>query len=242
MGSVRYQIEVAATLEIATPVGIGRLHVAPARNPKAVLALGHGARAGIDAPDLVTLAEQLPPSGVTVVRFEQPWLAAGRDAAGPARDLDSAWRAALAELPVLWPGVPVFAGGRSLGARVACRCFDGGQRGLVLTSFPILDRHHPADNSRIVELAKVASDAYLFQIADDPYGPAARIRAELAEHGAQLAQFVVAPGNRHHIDTKAAQGRVSRHVAKLVSSVRSFIDDRAYAHPSLGERVLVAYQ
>ena len=107
---------------VDTPQGPGRLFVDLAEQPSSILVLGHGAGGGVGAVDLELLAPSLPALGTTVVRFEQPWRTAGRNVGAPPPKLDEAWRAALGWLVGQeWAQHPLLVGGRSAGARVACR-------------------------------------------------------------------------------------------------------------------------
>jgi uncharacterized protein len=135
-----------------------------------VLALGHGAGAGIESRDLLALAADLPAHGVTVALVEQPWRVAGRKLAPAPKALDAAWRAlwpALAD-----PGLPVVAGGRSAGARVACRT--AGELGAVAVlalAFPLHPPGRP-EKSRAEELlaAGAAGPVLVVQGARDAFG------------------------------------------------------------------------
>lgn len=106
--------------DVQTPGGRARAHLDLAPNSRLTLLLGHGAGGGVDAPDLLALAAALPERGIAVVRVEQPWRVAGRRVAGPPASLDLAWSAVLAAIQPDLPRPWVF-GGRSAGARVACR-------------------------------------------------------------------------------------------------------------------------
>jgi len=117
--------------------------------PWATLVLTHGAGGGIDSPDLVALARQLPRHGITVALIEQPWRVSGRRIAAAPAVLDDGLRAAMSALR---PHTPLILGGRSAGARVACRTGRHlGAAGIVALAFPL----HPAgrpDKSRVHEL------------------------------------------------------------------------------------------
>ena len=167
-------------IEVDTPLGPGRLVLDEAAVPRAVLALGHGAGGGIEAFDLAALAATLPPLGISVARFEQPWRTAGRRVAGAAAGLDTAWRAALAVLIGRRPDLPLVVGGRSAGARVACRCWAPPAHGVVALAFPLHPPGRPAA-SRVTELAGVAGPVLVVQGSRDPFGSAAELRAALAE-------------------------------------------------------------
>src|SRR2546426_121884 len=110
------------TLEIQTPHGQANAHVHAADEPRAALVLGHGAGGGVGAPDLVAATEVARSEGVSVALVEQPYLVAGRRSPAPARQLDAAWMAAVEHLQAgELDGLALLVGGRSLGARVACR-------------------------------------------------------------------------------------------------------------------------
>ncbi|MBB1246991.1 hydrolase [Streptomyces durbertensis] len=133
-----------------TPVGEARISWYRAAEPRRVLALGHGAGGGVEARDLRALAAALPAGGCTVALVEQPWRVAGRKVAPAPKTLDTAWTA-------LWPdlaadGVPVVAGGRSAGARVACRtAAELGAAAVLALAFPLHPPGRP-ERSRADEL------------------------------------------------------------------------------------------
>lgn len=128
---------------VATPVGDARLWVDDAERPTARCVLGHGAGGGPDASDLSALARRLPAAGVSVIRVEQPWRLAGRRVAPRPQVLDEAWVAVLEAIP---RDAPLVVGGRSAGARVACRTGAvTGAAGVVALSFPL---HPPGKPER----------------------------------------------------------------------------------------------
>jgi predicted alpha/beta-hydrolase family hydrolase len=158
-------------LPVATPQGSGRLFVDMSADPGSVLVLGHGAGGGTGAADLELLARELPELGTTVVRFEQPWRTAGRKAAGPAAQLDAAWIAAVRWLrDQEWGQGRLFVGGRSAGARVACRtALALGVRGIVCLAFPL---HLPGrpEKSRAAELLTAGAPRLVLQGTSDSFG------------------------------------------------------------------------
>ena len=112
----------AAVLDIETPHGPARAHLDLADEPAAALVLGHGAGGGVQAPDLRAAARAARTRGLSVVLVEQPYRVAGRRSPAPARQLDAAWTAVAAALgdgPL--EDLRLICGGRSSGARVACR-------------------------------------------------------------------------------------------------------------------------
>ncbi|WP_405978673.1 alpha/beta family hydrolase [Streptomyces sp. NBC_00158] len=156
------------TESVDTPAGEARITWHAARAAKLVLALGHGAGGGIEARDLQALAAALPARGVTVALVEQPWRVAGKKVAAAPKVLDEGWRA-------LWPalerpGPPVVAGGRSAGARVACRtAADLGAAGVLALAFPLHPPGKP-EKSRAEELLGAGRPVLVVQGGRDPFG------------------------------------------------------------------------
>jgi predicted alpha/beta-hydrolase family hydrolase len=143
--------------DVDTPLGPARLHAWTVARPRALLVLGHGAGRGVDTPDLLGLAAALPLHGVSIVLVDQPWVLAGRGIAPAPAVLDVGWRAALDAVRALKrrpSGVPLLVGGRSAGARVACRtCLDVDADALLLLAFPLAPpsaRKSPAALERAV--------------------------------------------------------------------------------------------
>ena len=162
---------------IATPVGDARVDVSAAVDRWATLVLGHGAGGGIGAADLVALAKRLPEHGIEVVRVEQPWVGAGRKVAAPPPTLDRAWLAVLEHLSI---DVPLLVGGRSAGARVACRTANEvGARGVLCLAFPLHPPGRP-EKSRLAELdlpAAAGLPTLVLQGTRDSFGGASDIPA-----------------------------------------------------------------
>jgi uncharacterized protein len=156
---------------VATPVGDARVDLRPAAGRRrATLVLGHGAGGGIAAADLAALADRLPADGIEVVRVEQPWHVAGRRVAAPPPTLDRAWLAVLEQLAV---DAPLVVGGRSAGARVACRTAVAvGAAGVLVLAFPLHPPGRP-DRSRLPELdlpSAAGLAALVVQGTRDPFG------------------------------------------------------------------------
>lgn len=152
---------------IDTPVGEARVEIRTAATSRRTLVLGHGAGGGIAARDLEALADALPDRGVTVIRVEQPWHVAGRRVAAPPPTLDIAWSAVLAELDVTGPLV---VGGRSAGARVACRTAVAvGAVGCVALAFPLHPPGRP-EKSRLAELTGAGVPTLVVQGDRDAFG------------------------------------------------------------------------
>jgi uncharacterized protein len=177
-------------LEIETPYGTANAHVEPVETPQAALVLGHGAGGGVQARDLVTVAGVARAAGFRVVLVEQPYRVAGRRAPAPAHQLDAAWTAVIDHLRAHeLRGLPLVVGGRSSGARVACRTAGAtGAVGVLCLAFPLLPPRRaggkPAQ-SRLPELDAVTVPTLVVQGARDPFGmpPAASQRTVVQVEG-----------------------------------------------------------
>lgn len=154
---------------IDTPHGPARLHCAAAGSSRGTLVLGHGAGGSVEAPDLVAVTVAAVGAGWAVVRVEQPYRVAGRRAPAPATALDEAWLAVLAEIRPS-ASQPLVLGGRSSGARVACRtAAAAGAAGVVCLAFPLHPPGKP-EKSRLAELEAVTVPVLVVQGDRDPFG------------------------------------------------------------------------
>ncbi|MFV2021798.1 alpha/beta family hydrolase [Micromonospora sp. LOL_023] len=139
---------------VGTPRGPARVDlVVPRAAPVGLLVLGHGAGGDVDAADLSALCAAASRAAVAVARVTQPYRVAGRRAPAPAGHLDDAWRAVVADVVAGFdPLPPLIVGGRSSGARVACRTASAvAAAGVVTLAFPLHPPGRP-ERSRIQEL------------------------------------------------------------------------------------------
>jgi uncharacterized protein len=174
--------------EIETPRGPAGLRITePAGPPVSMLVLGHGAGGGVDAPDLSAVHDAAVAGGVRVVLVTQPYRMAGRRAPAPAAQLDEAWTAVIEHIRV--PGLPLIFGGRSSGARVACRTAPVlGAAGVLALAFPLHPPGKP-DRSRAGELPATLPTLVL-NGDRDPFGvPASTANVEV----------IVRPGATHDL-------------------------------------------
>lgn len=206
-------------ITIETPLGPSRVTVHGSADPRAVLLLGHGAGGGIHAFDLVTLAEALPSRGVVVVLHEQPWRVAGKRVAARPPTLDEGWRPVVDWALGEHPGLPLWVGGRSAGARVACRCFDGRQAGVVCLAFPLHPPGKP-EASRIAELAGVAGPVLVVQGERDPFGSPDDVRSAARDAGGAQPTIVGVPGAHSFNRSAAIRKRIVDAVAGFVGRSR----------------------
>jgi predicted alpha/beta-hydrolase family hydrolase len=191
------------TLEVDTPHGLARAHVHPAADPRAALALGHGAGGGVESRDLVAVTDVALSEGLSVALIEQPYRVAGRRSPAPARQLDTAWTAAIHYLLEReLRGLPLLVGGRSLGARVACRTAEMTGAGAVLClAFPLRAPGRPGAASRVDELDAVTVPLLVVQGERDQFGmpPAAERRTVVpvpGDHGLKTDLDAVAAAVR----------------------------------------------
>ncbi|WP_037498013.1 alpha/beta hydrolase family protein [Solirubrobacter soli] len=155
-------------IELETPHGPARAHVNEAEAPVGVLVLGHGAGGGVGAPDLKAATEAALAVNVTTILVEQPYRVAGRKSAAPAAQLDTAWKAVIEQLPI--EGLPLYVGGRSSGARVACRTSGAvGATGVLCLAFPLHPPGRP-EKTRLPELEQVTVPVLIIQGESDPFG------------------------------------------------------------------------
>ena len=159
-------------LELDTPHGPARIHLHPADKPRAALVLGHGAGGGVAAPDLVAATAAAQDADVTVALVEQSYRVAGRRSPAPAAQLDTVWISVIEQLGAgELGGLPFLAGGRSSGARVACRTAAAtGVAGVVCLAFPLRPPGRPSAPSRLAELDAVTVPVLVVQGESDPFG------------------------------------------------------------------------
>ncbi|GAB7031133.1 alpha/beta family hydrolase [Streptomyces sp. NPDC021749] len=204
------------TETVGTPAGEARITWYRAATPaRAVVAVSHGAGGGIEARDLRALAAALPARGYPVALVEQPWRVAGKKVAPAPKTLDAAWTA-------LWPalekpGLPVVAGGRSAGARVACRTArELGAEAVLALSFPLHPPGKP-EKSRVDELTGAGVPTLVVQGGRDPFG-----RPEEFPPGTELAE--VPHGDHGFAVPKKAGVDEAATMARLTDAVLAWLD------------------
>ena len=204
-------------VEVATDTGPARLHIAAPDDVRGVLLLGGGASGQIETVDLNAIAAALPAHGWAVARYELPFRVAGRKMGPRPPASDPAWLRGVATVRERWPAVPLVTGGRSAGARIACRTWTSDVAAVVALSFPLHPPGKP-DASRIAELTPVAAPVLLVSGARDPFGTPEELRAALAASHAGSRRLVVVPGASHAFPRAAAPALVEA-VATFAGSV-----------------------
>jgi uncharacterized protein len=200
----------AEPVDIETPRGPARAFVDRPEGAGAAVVLGHGAGGGVEAADIVAAASVAGQAGLAVARVEQPYRVAGRKSPAPAAHLDEAWTVAvrtLAEGPL--GGLDLILGGRSLGARVACRtAAELGGVAVMCLAFPV---HPPGkgddpSKSRLGELDAVKVPVLVVQGDSDPFGMPPPAPGRTVE---------VTSGNHSLRDAQAVGEAVARWLAEL---------------------------
>jgi predicted alpha/beta-hydrolase family hydrolase len=157
-------------VNVETPHGPARVQIEPVDAPVAALVLGHGAGGGVGTKDLEAAARAARSVDVTVALVEQPYRVAGRKSPAPAPQLDAAWLAVVEHLRGELGDLPLIAGGRSAGARVACRtAAETGAVGVLCLAFPLHAPGRP-EKTRLPELEAVEVPVLIVQGDSDPFG------------------------------------------------------------------------
>ncbi len=183
----------------------------PDGEPTALLVLGHGAGGDVTAPDLVAVTDAAVQVGLAVARMTQPYRVAGRRAPPRAPILDAAWLAVVTRLRDQHAGLPLVVGGRSSGARVACRtATELGAVAVVAFAFPTRPPRTP-DRDRLDELARPRVPVLVVQGERDAFGvpPTAARRT-----------VVVLPGATHALRGPAAHAAAEAAAGWLATRLR----------------------
>lgn len=176
-----------------TPHGPARFHLDGAG--EGLLVLGHGAGGGTRSVDLLAARAAAHEAGFRVALVEQPWRVRGRKVAEPPAKLDDGWVAVLAQLQ----GTPLVVGGRSAGARVACRtAAQVGADGVLCLAFPLHPPGRP-ERSRLDELTAVQVPVLVVQGDRDAFGvPPGAVLVPGADHGFKVAKGLPPAGPQVH--------------------------------------------
>ena len=182
-------------MEISTQAGPARVELDRAATASFLLVLTHGAGGGVDSKDLLAVRDAGLDLGAVVARVLQPYRVRGARAPGAPGPQDSAWLEIIARLRSQDPDLPLIQGGRSNGARVACRtAAQAGARAVVALAFPLHPPGRP-DQSRVAELRQAGADVLVVNGERDPFG----IPAE-----GDAARVVVLPGETHALSKNPA--------------------------------------
>lgn len=226
--------------EIETTVGLARAHVHSVRTgiPRGTLVLGHGAGGGVGSWDLQLLAAQLPGHGIETILLEQPWAVAGNKVAAAQSKVDAAFRESVTWLRRSGEALRrLVVGGRSSGARIACRtAADVDADAVLCLAFPL---HPPGKTkaSRGDELAQAASHlpVTVVQGDRDPFGGPVEVADAIWDHGA-TALVVAVPWADHSFRVSAKAPLAPDEVGLILSETarRAVLQRTGNAGPLLG--------
>ncbi|KRE35475.1 hypothetical protein ASG73_16185 [Janibacter sp. Soil728] len=208
-----------ARREASTAQGPARIHITAAKGTtRGSLLLTHGAGGGVDAKDLAAIAATLPEHGWQVALVEMPWRVAGKKVAPMPPKLDAAWREIVVAVRGDLADRVVF-GGRSAGARVACRlAAELGADGVLALSFPLVPPGKGPDKSRIGELVlpvEAGLPLHVVQGARDPFGSPDAVREALRGalgDGSADVHVDEAPGTHSFTGGQAVADLVAAHL------------------------------
>jgi uncharacterized protein len=182
-------------VEISTGAGPARVVLDRPERATFLLVITHGAGGGVETKDLLAVRDVALPLGAVVARVLQPYRVRGARAPGAPGPQDAAWLEIVARLRDDHPGLPLVQGGRSNGARVACRTApEAGARGVIALSFPLHPPGRP-EQSRVEELRAAGTDVLVVNGERDPFGiPDAQ----------DASRVVVLPGETHSLTRNVA--------------------------------------
>lgn len=182
-------------MEIGTRAGPAQVELDRPATATFLLVMTHGAGGGVDSKDLLAVRDVGLGLGGVVARVLQPYRVRGARAPGAPGPQDSAWLEIVAALRTANPGLPLVQGGRSNGARVACRTAKAaGARAVVALAFPLHPPGRP-EQSRAAELRAAGTDVLVVNGERDPFG---------IPDEQDASQVVVLPGETHALSKKPA--------------------------------------
>jgi predicted alpha/beta-hydrolase family hydrolase len=195
-----------------TPQGDARVHLHHVAGPRGALVLGHGAGGGVEAPDLIAATEAAGTQGFSVALVEQPYRVAGKRSSPAAKQLDAAWIAVVEDLAATeFEGLPLVTGGRSAGARVACRTAEAsGAAAVLCLAFPLQPPARAGKEpspSRLPELEAVNVPMLIVQGERDRFG--------MPEPGPEREVVQVNGDHSLRSDREAVRLEVARWLGKL---------------------------
>jgi uncharacterized protein len=182
-------------VEISTGAGPARVDLDQPEKATFLLVITHGAGGGVETKDLLAVRDVALPLGAVVARVLQPYRVRGARAPGAPGPQDAAWLEIVARLRDDHPGLPLVQGGRSNGARVACRtAHEAGARGVIALSFPLHPPGRP-EQSRVEELRAAGTEVLVINGERDPFG---------VPDAQDASRVVVLPGETHSLTRNVA--------------------------------------
>jgi len=225
-------VERIVSVEVALPSGPVQVTTAweePDAPSRGVVAIAHGAGAGMDHPFLVGFAAGLRDQGYTTVRFNFPYVEAGRRMPGPAAHAVLTWRAVVASVRAERPDAPVWACGKSYGGRMASMAVADGLEvdGLVYLGYPL---HQPGkpEKPRVEHLPGVRPPQLFVEGTNDPFvQPLSQLEETVAS--CQDARISWVEGGGHSFEVKGNKRAADVIGASLAPEVAAFLADAGRA-------------
>lgn len=215
--------DAATPLRIELPAGLGPDSVGgllrEPTSPLAALVLAHGAGAGMAHAFMEDLSKALSRHGIATLRFQFPFMESGSKRPDRPAVAQAAVRAAVTTAAARWPGVPLFAAGKSFGARMTSQAQAAsaleGVRGLVFVGFPLHPAGQPA-TGRADHLAQVALPMLFLQGTRDALADLGLVQSTVATLGPRATLHVV-DGADHAFHVLARSGRRDAEVLEEVA-------------------------
>lgn len=208
-------------LAVDTPLGPAEVAIRRPVRAVGTLLLTHGANGAVSTADLLALAVAVPEHGWAFALARQAWAVAGRRMPPPPATQDQAWRPVVAALTTGRGRLPapLVVGGRSNGARVACRtAHDTGADGVLCLAFPLHPPGRP-DRLRADELGVPLAHEIPTRVVQgriDPFGSPSEVRAHVADPA-----IVIEVAGGHGF---------TRHPADVVAAVLAHLDTVSARH------------
>jgi predicted alpha/beta-hydrolase family hydrolase len=180
--------------------------------------IAHGAGAGGNSPFLVRFSTGLAARGIAAATFDFPYMAAGRKVPDKAPVLEACWIRAIDRAHELFGAVPLFAGGKSLGGRMASHvAAQGGQAlaGVFFLGYPLHPPGQP-EKRRDAHLPLVRDPMLFVQGSRDQFGTSSEIAAILPS--LQNATLHVVPDGDHSFNVRGSAA-VKREVLESIADV-----------------------
>ncbi len=183
-------------MRIVTPAGPAIVEVDEVPRPRFLFVLTHGSAGGVEAPDLLAVRDAVSAIGGTVARVLQPFRVAGARAPGSPARQDEAWTTLVGAVRERFPGLVLVQGGRSNGARVACRTARAaGAEAVVALAFPLHPPGRP-ERSRAGELREAGVDVLAVSGDRDRFG---------VPEEADTTRLIVLAGEGHDLSKNPAR-------------------------------------